>query len=153
MKQFLIFIVRIALFNFLLFFTSFMIIAHYFQPAQNTVIEKKNLTTVKLSNNTQPVKEIDSVDEKATLSIEPTEGITNYLQELANHNSRSDCWIVYEGKVYDITPFFGSHPGGDAVMLPYCGADATVAFNTKGKIPANPHSENAHGLLSQYLLQ
>jgi cytochrome b involved in lipid metabolism len=26
--------------------------------------------------------------------------------------SDKDCWLVIEGKVYDVTPFLDEHPGG-----------------------------------------
>lgn len=73
--------------------------------------------------------------------------VRNFFAELGSHNVKSSCWIVYKSHVYDITPFFGTHPGGDQIMLPYCGNDATIGFD------ATPHSSNAVSLLSQYLVQ
>ncbi len=46
-------------------------------------------------------------------------GIT--ITELATHNSRSDCWIVYQKKVYDITSFLPRHPGGINAIARHCG--------------------------------
>ena len=43
------------------------------------------------------------------------------LQELAPHNSQSDCWVAYDGKVYDITSFLPNHPGTAGRIIPYCG--------------------------------
>lgn len=40
---------------------------------------------------------------------------------LAKHNSQSDCWVVYKGKVYDITNFLPIHKGGINKILSYCG--------------------------------
>lgn len=77
----------------------------------------------------------------------------NLFTELGSHNTRTSCWIGYRGHVYNITAVFGTHPGGDGVMLPYCGKDATTGFDTKGKTPAMPHSANAVSLLAQYLIQ
>lgn len=41
--------------------------------------------------------------------------------ELSKHNSESDCWVSYDGKVYDITDFLPVHPGGKDRIMPYCG--------------------------------
>lgn len=43
------------------------------------------------------------------------------VEQLAQHNSKSDCWVAYAGKVYDITSFLPYHPGGINRIAPYCG--------------------------------
>ncbi len=43
------------------------------------------------------------------------------LSELAIHNKQSDCWVVYKGKVYDLTSWLPIHPGSPEAILPYCG--------------------------------
>ncbi|KAI2780112.1 FMN-dependent dehydrogenase-domain-containing protein [Daldinia loculata] len=48
--------------------------------------------------------------------------------ELAKHNTPSSCWIVVSGKVYDVTPYLGDHPGGPAILVKNGGTDATVEF-------------------------
>lgn len=40
-----------------------------------------------------------------------------------------DLWIVIHGKVYDLTEFLPSHPGGQKIILKYAGQDATDAFD------------------------
>ncbi len=51
---------------------------------------------------------------------------------IAQHSTVGDCWLLIEGSVYDVTQYLQLHPGGQAIVLPYCGADATTAFLTKG---------------------
>lgn len=34
------------------------------------------------------------------------------VEEISKHSSPEDCWIVVDGKVWDITEFAPEHPGG-----------------------------------------
>ena len=51
--------------------------------------------------------------------------------EVAAHNNPSDCWLIINNKVYNVTDFISKHPGGK-VIANYCGGEATEAFKTKG---------------------
>ncbi|OHE93328.1 FMN-dependent dehydrogenase [Colletotrichum orchidophilum] len=51
------------------------------------------------------------------------------LPEVRQHQTSDDCWMVIHGKVYDITSFLPSHPGGKAILLKNAGKDATAAFD------------------------
>lgn len=64
--------------------------------------------------------------------------------EIAKHGSIQNCWLLINGKVYDVTIYLGSHPGGVGTIAPYCGNDATPAFQGQG------HSSYANSLLSSY---
>jgi cytochrome b involved in lipid metabolism len=39
------------------------------------------------------------------------------VSEVAKHANPDDCWIVVNGKVYDLTKFAPNHPGGASSML------------------------------------
>jgi predicted heme/steroid binding protein len=70
------------------------------------------------------------------------------MEEVAKHDNKDDCWLVINGKVYDVTEF-NQHPGGDAI-LEGCGQDATELFNTRPMGSGTPHSENARGYLTNW---
>ena len=40
------------------------------------------------------------------------EGNLVSVEEISKHNTPEDCWIVVDGKVWDITEFAPEHPGG-----------------------------------------
>ena len=70
--------------------------------------------------------------------------------EVAKHNTPNDCWIIINNKVLKITPYLNLHPGGAGTITPYCGADASVAFNTKGG--RGSHSSYAVALLENFVI-
>ncbi|KAF6833447.1 mitochondrial cytochrome [Colletotrichum plurivorum] len=50
--------------------------------------------------------------------------------DVQKHQTPKSCWIALHGKVYDITAFLATHPGGKAVLLKNAGKDATDAFDS-----------------------
>ncbi|KAJ2001233.1 Cytochrome b5 [Coemansia thaxteri] len=67
-------------------------------------------------------------------------------EQIQQHSTREDIWIVVHGKVYDVAAFLDEHPGGEEVILEHAGIDATEAFEDIG------HSEDAHDLLKLYYI-
>lgn len=54
--------------------------------------------------------------------------IRNYTrEEVAKHNKRDDCWLIVDNKVYDVSSFVDSHPGGDSILA-NAGKDNTAGF-------------------------
>jgi len=64
--------------------------------------------------------------------------------QIKSHNSFHDCWIVINGKVYDVTKYLDEHPGGSEVIMSLAGGDATSEFNDIG------HSKSAIKTLDQF---
>jgi len=50
------------------------------------------------------------------------------MSEVNKHNTLSSCWVVIESRVYDITPYVTSHPGGWLPIKDMAGLDCTDAF-------------------------
>ncbi|KAJ1543165.1 hypothetical protein HK405_009471 [Cladochytrium tenue] len=50
------------------------------------------------------------------------------MDEVAAHNSESDCWVVIDGVVLDVTKFLKRHPGGVKSLMIAAGSDATDDF-------------------------
>ncbi|XP_044491909.1 cytochrome b5 [Mangifera indica] len=68
------------------------------------------------------------------------------IQEASQHNTRDDCWIVVNNKVYDVTSYLEEHPGGDDVVLASTAKDATDDFEDAG------HSKSARELLETFCI-
>ncbi len=67
-----------------------------------------------------------------TPNIPVGEDVNSYtMAEVKTHNSATSCWAAVNGKVYDLTKWIGSHPGGRAAILSLCGQDGSSAFNTQ----------------------
>jgi flavocytochrome c len=49
--------------------------------------------------------------------------------EVAKHTSEKDCWVILNGKVYDVSEFLPDHPGGKKAIMLYAGKDASEEFN------------------------
>jgi cytochrome b involved in lipid metabolism len=56
-------------------------------------------------------------------------------EEIQKHDKPHDCWVVYEGLVYDVTEFISEHPGDAALWRQGAGRDITNLFN-KGHPPS-----------------
>lgn len=51
------------------------------------------------------------------------------MQEVERHNTPEDCWVVINGKVYDLSFFHKEHPGGSKVITNNAGKDVSNLFN------------------------
>ncbi len=73
------------------------------------------------------------------------------LAEVRQHSGENDAWIVIDGKVYDVTKYLPSHPGGPQWILDWAGKDASEAFASKGGMGIE-HTEAAKEEMKQYLI-
>ncbi|KAI0477466.1 putative cytochrome b5 [Xylariaceae sp. FL0804] len=71
---------------------------------------------------------------------------TYTYQDVAEHNTKKDLFVVIHDKVYDATKFVDEHPGGEEVLLDVGGQDATDAFEDVG------HSDEARETLEELLV-
>jgi cytochrome b involved in lipid metabolism len=134
---------------------------YYIGDFNSTIGAQTNKTATTLSsssnttqsNNTQNTNQVKN----NTTVVPPATNVTLSLSEIAKHNKSTDCWFLISGKVYNITSYFGSHPGGNSTMSATCGKDATAAYMTKDPSATasgsrSSHSGGAQGLLSNYLI-
>lgn len=53
------------------------------------------------------------------------------LDDVAKHNTKSDCWTAINGNVYNMTSAFGKHPWWDGTLALLCGVEWTKIFNSQ----------------------
>ena len=56
--------------------------------------------------------------------------------------------MAIRGGVYDLSAYLPEHPSRPELVLPWCGKEATEAYNTKTK--GRPHSPYSDELLNKY---
>eukprot|EP00210_Caulerpa_lentillifera_P002906 g2774.t1 len=64
--------------------------------------------------------------------------------EIKLHNKATDCWLVIDDKVYDVTSFVEKHPGGNMIFL-NAGRESTYLFKSY-------HPKYVNELLPKYLI-
>jgi len=124
----------------------------FYQNSKNTSSKNNIIVQEAILKNGIPV-----VNTQNNTSVTMQKSLTLNMPEILKHNSQTDCWMLISGKVYDITSFFGSHPGGNGTMAATCGTDATSAYDTKdpnatSSSNGNGHSSRAKNLLINYYL-
>lgn len=89
----------------------------------------ENDASIDSSNGASDSANVNSSSEQGTVS----ESSQISSEELAKHNSMTDCWAAYNGKVYDLTGWLPKHPGSAGAILPYCGTSSEFqnAFEKK----------------------
>lgn len=68
------------------------------------------------------------------------------LDEVAKHNSATDCWMAIGGKVYDVTDYISVHHGGP-IIVKGCGIDASYLFENRPTAKLGMHPESAKIIL------
>lgn len=48
------------------------------------------------------------------------------LDDVKKHNTKDDAWMIFNGKVYNITPYLPFHPGGIPQLMRGAGTDGTT---------------------------
>lgn len=74
---------------------------------------------------------------------------TYTLEQVKQHATSSDCWVIVNGKVYDVTNFLFDHPGGEALILDHSGRDITSIMKDDME---HVHSDTAYDMLNDYCI-
>jgi cytochrome b involved in lipid metabolism len=79
------------------------------------------------------------------------------MEELKLHNKvskdgKDDVWILYKGKIYDLSKFYQNHPGGPDIIEEHAGGkDTTQVFDDAGH--NKTHRKEMEGYLIGELIE
>ena len=77
--------------------------------------------------------------------MSPSRTLPTLLQaEVAAHNTSKSCYVTIGTRVFDVTDFIDSHPGGGELVLEYGGKDVTEILKDED---SHFHSEAAYEVL------
>lgn len=67
--------------------------------------------------------------------------------EVEAHNKKNDCYVAIGEKVYDVTDFLESHPGGPELVTDWAGKDITAILKDE---VSHTHTDSAYEILEEY---
>ena len=78
------------------------------------------------------------------LSFPVNAGLPISKAEIDRHMSRESCYLVAQGRVYDVTEWLAHHPAGAACILKHAGSEHDCSEDL------NFHSPQAQALWAKY---
>ena len=136
--------------------TNYLYLSRYTAPAEagiyNFVItaRSKAAVTVAVGDKEIPGEVIRGAAPTPTVAPSPSASATpaGYtMEQVKANNTATKCWSAIDGKVYDLTNWISSHPGGAGAITSLCGTDGTSAYINQHKGQSRPGST-----LTAYLL-
>ena len=136
--------------------TNYLYLSRYTAPAEagtyNFVItgKSKAAVTVAVGDKEIPGEVIRGAAPTPTVAPTPTATATpaGYtMEQVKANNSSSKCWSAINDKVYDLTNWINSHPGGAGAITSLCGKDGSSSFNGMHGGSGQPASRLAGFLL------
>jgi cytochrome b involved in lipid metabolism len=82
------------------------------------------------SENTLLLEGSETTQQEPISSVKhasPNETLYSW-KEVEKHSSKTDCWVVINDYVYNLTNFKRTHPGGTKLIDHFAGQDATVSY-------------------------
>jgi cytochrome b involved in lipid metabolism len=112
------------------------------QNSQNQLSANNSVDQTPIAN---PVK---NTTPSQTPTLKPVVNTKLYTaQTVATHNTKTSCWTIVNGNVYDITSYITEHPGGQSKISSVCGIDGTSAFTGQHGGQSRPENNLAKFLL------
>jgi cytochrome b involved in lipid metabolism len=68
---------------------------------------------------------------------------------ISKHNNASDCWVIFQNSVFDITQYLNEHDNRYYYINSWCGTDISSAFVTKDGRGID-HNQKGYAMLASY---
>jgi len=78
----------------------------------------------------------------------PTKSFAYTLDDVGEHNTPDNCWVVFQDNVYDLSEYLPSHDRYLDIRG-WCGKDMTDDFKNKSGVGRN-HTKSSYALLERY---
>jgi cytochrome b involved in lipid metabolism len=134
--------------------TNYFYLSRYTAPAEagiyNFMVTAKAKAAVTIAVGDREIRGEVIRGAAPTVAPTPTQTVTpaGYtMDQVKANNSATKCWSVIDEKVYDLTKWIGSHPGGAGAITSLCGTDGTAAFKGQHGGSGQPNSRLAGYLL------
>jgi cytochrome b involved in lipid metabolism len=136
--------------------TDYLYLSRYTAPAEagvyNFVVTSRSKAAVTIAVGDKEIPGEVIRGAAPTPTVVPTPSATatpaGYtMEQVKANNSSSKCWSAINGKVYDLTNWINSHPGGPGAITSLCGTDGTSSFNGMHGGSGQPASRLAGYLL------
>ena len=110
----------------------------YMRVATNKVLQK--MDQVKEQKEELKQQQEDTTPDPNKKTFSPA--------QVAQHKSHNDCWIILDGKVYDVTSYVPDHPGGSMFLLESSGDGKDHAEDFEDA----EHSKTARNMLQKFYI-
>ncbi len=136
--------------------TNYFYLARYSAPAEEgiysfTVTSRaKAAVTIGVGYQEIPGDVIRGAAPTPTVTPSPSASATpaGYtMEQVKANNTATKCWSAIDGKVYDLTNWISSHPGGAGAITSLCGTDGSASFKGQHGGSGQPASRLAGYLL------
>jgi len=121
--------------NVLIIIVALFMLVGCAQEADDLDLETDDNNEEDIGLDDMPAPEIgDELDQTGNIdgntSASPPYNATISVEGLAEHNLETDCWVVFDGSVYDITDFLPQHK---TTLAEYCGTSEEFEDAFMGK--------------------
>src|SRR3989338_308399 len=97
------------------------------EPARHHIIDIHSPRKTDIDAEKPVEKQIALVPQTKILAPQRLETYT--LEQVARHDTEDSCWVIINGRVFDVTTFLYDHPGGIDMLLDHAGdVDASQEF-------------------------
>ena len=118
-------------------------VAIFIVNVTSTTTDSAPNTSISKSIKANQFNDLNINISQLTFKLNTAAADTFTTNEIAKHNTRSDCYLIINNNVYDVSDYISYHPGGSRTITSRCGKEVTSIF-------ARIHSNRAWDLLKKY---